>query len=102
MTTDLTISERVTEMHAVADRDAVAVAGHAKADTAVRATRSDLLRWPTNRAPSPGLQFVGRPELALEWTRLRRCPQPGAVVNGRRARGRDTNIVIDVAAGGIT
>jgi uncharacterized protein (TIGR03083 family) len=52
--------------------DAVAVAGHAKADTAVRGTRSDLLLWLTNRAPSHQLEILGRPALATSWTQLRR------------------------------
>ncbi len=52
--------------------DAVAVAGHAKADTAIRGSRSDLLLWLTNRAPSHGLEILGRPDLAAAWTLLRR------------------------------
>ena len=52
--------------------DAVAVAGHAKADTAIRGTRSDLLLWLTNRASSHGMEILGRPGLAAAWTHLRR------------------------------
>lgn len=52
--------------------DAIAVPGHAKADTAVRGTRSDLLLWLTNRTPSHSLEVLGRPEVAERWTQLRR------------------------------
>jgi uncharacterized protein (TIGR03083 family) len=52
--------------------DAVAVAGHAKADTAVRGTRSDLLLWLTNRLPSDALDVLGRAEIAEQWGQLRR------------------------------
>ena len=55
------------------DKDrAVAVAGHRKADTAIRATRSDLLLWLTNRQPPTVLEIAGRPEVATRWTQLRR------------------------------
>jgi uncharacterized protein (TIGR03083 family) len=52
--------------------DAVAVPGHAKADTAIRGTRSDLLLWITNRDPSDPLEVVGRPEISTCWAQLRR------------------------------
>lgn len=52
--------------------EAVAVAGHLKADTAIRGTRSALLLWLTNRESSDALEVVGRTELAARWTRLRR------------------------------
>jgi uncharacterized protein (TIGR03083 family) len=52
--------------------DAVAGAGHVKADTAIRGTRSDLLLWLTNRDPSDRLEILGRPDLAAAWTQLRR------------------------------
>jgi MDMPI C-terminal domain len=55
------------------DKDrAVAVAGHRKADTAIRATRSNLLLWLTNRQPPTVLEIGGRPEVATRWTQLRR------------------------------
>ncbi|MDT4935577.1 MAG: hypothetical protein QOK11_3469, partial [Pseudonocardiales bacterium] len=52
--------------------DAVAVAGHAKADTAIRGTRSDLLLWLTNRDPSDPLEVLGRADVATNWAQLRR------------------------------
>jgi hypothetical protein len=52
--------------------DAVAVAGHAKADTAIRGTRSDLLLWLTNRAPSVPLEVLGRADVAARWAQLQR------------------------------
>jgi uncharacterized protein (TIGR03083 family) len=52
--------------------DVVAVPGHAKADTAVRGTRSDLLLWLTNRALSGTLEVLGRPETSMHWAQLRR------------------------------
>jgi uncharacterized protein (TIGR03083 family) len=51
---------------------AVAVAGHAKADTAIRGTRSDLLLWLTNREPSDPLEVLGRADVAGRWAQLRR------------------------------
>jgi uncharacterized protein (TIGR03083 family) len=51
---------------------AVAVAGHAKADTAIRGTRSDLLLWLTNREPSGTLEVLGRGDVAGQWAQLRR------------------------------
>lgn len=55
-----------------AGADAVAVAKHAKGDTAVRGTRSDLLLWLTNREPAEPLDVIGRAETAAQWTQLRR------------------------------
>jgi hypothetical protein len=52
--------------------DAIAVAGHQRADTAVRGSRSDLLLWLTNREPSAELQILGRRELDAQWKHLRR------------------------------
>jgi hypothetical protein len=51
---------------------AEAVAGHAKADTAIRGSRSDLLLWLTNRAPLHPLEIVGRPAISTDWAQLRR------------------------------
>jgi uncharacterized protein (TIGR03083 family) len=55
------------------DRDrAVAVPGHRTADTVIRATRSDLLLWLTNRQGAAALEISGPPEAATRWTQLRR------------------------------
>jgi uncharacterized protein (TIGR03083 family) len=51
---------------------AVAVPGHHKADTAIRATRSNLLLWLTNRQRPDALEISGPPEVAARWTQLRR------------------------------
>jgi uncharacterized protein (TIGR03083 family) len=53
-------------------QDAVAVPGHRKADTAIRATRSDLLLWLTNRQGPGVLEINGAPEVAARWAQLRR------------------------------
>jgi hypothetical protein len=45
---------------------------HAKADTAIRGTRSDLLLWLTNRSASGSLQILGEQEIADRWQQLRR------------------------------
>jgi uncharacterized protein (TIGR03083 family) len=45
---------------------------HAKADTAVRGTRSDLLLWVTNREPSKALDVIGHQEVLQAWLQLRR------------------------------
>jgi uncharacterized protein (TIGR03083 family) len=49
-----------------------AVPGHAKADTAVRGTESDLLLWLTNRGPTPSVEVLGRRDVAAGWAQLRR------------------------------
>lgn len=54
------------------DAAAAAVPEHAKADTAVRGTRSDLLLWLTNRDRTGSLHVLGRPEIADRWQQLRR------------------------------
>jgi uncharacterized protein (TIGR03083 family) len=51
---------------------AVAVPGHREADTAIRATRSELLLWLTNRQPPAVLEISGRPEVPERWVQLRR------------------------------
>ena len=51
---------------------AVAVPGHRKADTAIWATRSDLLLWLTNRLPPDVLEVSGPLEVVARWTQLRR------------------------------
>jgi uncharacterized protein (TIGR03083 family) len=55
-----------------AGADAAAVPGHAKADTAVRGTESDLLLWLTNRGRVPAVEILGRDDVAASWTQLRR------------------------------
>jgi uncharacterized protein (TIGR03083 family) len=45
---------------------------HGKADTAVRATRSNLLLWLTNRVPSDSLEVIGKLEITERWEQLRR------------------------------
>jgi uncharacterized protein (TIGR03083 family) len=47
-------------------------AEHAKADTDVRAARSDLLLWLTNRVPPGSLQVTGNLQIATRWEQLRR------------------------------
>lgn len=55
------------------DKDgAIAIPGHRKADTAIRATQSDLLLWLTNRREPAVLEISGPPEVAARWTQLRR------------------------------
>jgi len=49
-----------------------AVSGHAKADTAIRGTRSDLLLWLTNRSSPGSMEVFGRRELLDSWKQLRR------------------------------
>jgi uncharacterized protein (TIGR03083 family) len=51
---------------------AVAIPGHRKADTAIRATRSDLLLWLTNRQQPGALEISGPAEVAARWLQLRR------------------------------
>lgn len=50
----------------------VAIPQHARADTAIRATRSDLLLWLTNRSSPEALEILGRPEIPDRWKQLRR------------------------------
>jgi hypothetical protein len=54
------------------DACGAAVPEHAKADTAIRGTRGDLLLWLTNRTPAGSLEILGRPELTDHWKQLRR------------------------------
>ncbi|SBW22415.1 hypothetical protein FDG2_2601 [Candidatus Protofrankia californiensis] len=48
-----------------------AVSQHAKADTAIRGTRSDLLLWLMNRSSSDSLEVIGRQGLLDCWKQLR-------------------------------
>ncbi|MBO0692768.1 MAG: maleylpyruvate isomerase N-terminal domain-containing protein [Acidimicrobiaceae bacterium] len=50
----------------------VAVPGHAKADTAIRATRSDLLLWLHNRATAEPVQVFGDEAVLGHWKQLQR------------------------------
>jgi len=52
------------------DASGAAMPQHAKADTAVRGTRSDLLLWLTNRSAPGSLEVLGRPEIADRWQQL--------------------------------
>jgi uncharacterized protein (TIGR03083 family) len=52
--------------------DAVAVRGHARSDTEIRGTGSDLLLWLTNRHHAYQLEVLGRPEVVTHWGQLRR------------------------------
>jgi uncharacterized protein (TIGR03083 family) len=49
-----------------------AVSGHARADTAIRGTRSDLLLWLTNRSSPGSVDVAGRQEILDRWKQLRR------------------------------
>jgi hypothetical protein len=49
-----------------------AVPGHAKADTAIRATRSDLLLWLHNRATAEPLEVFGDTAVLDHWKQLQR------------------------------
>ncbi len=54
------------------DAGGAAMPQHAKADTAIRGTRSDLLLWLTNRSATGSLEILGQPEIAERWRQLRR------------------------------
>jgi uncharacterized protein (TIGR03083 family) len=54
------------------DAAGAAMPQHAKADTAIRGTRSDLLLWLTNRSAPGSLQILGQQEIADRWQQLRR------------------------------
>jgi uncharacterized protein (TIGR03083 family) len=45
---------------------------HAKADTAVRTTRSNLLLWLSSRRPLDGVEVLGHQEIADRWGHLQR------------------------------
>jgi uncharacterized protein (TIGR03083 family) len=45
---------------------------HAKADTAIRGTRSDLLLWLTNRGPLESVELFGSEEVIERWKQFRR------------------------------
>lgn len=49
-----------------------AVPGHAKGDTAIRGTRSDLLLWLTNRISAGAVDILGGQEIPGRWPLLRR------------------------------
>jgi uncharacterized protein (TIGR03083 family) len=54
------------------DANGSAIPRQAKADTAVRGTRSDLLLWLTNRGPRDAIEVSGNREIASHWHQLRR------------------------------
>jgi hypothetical protein len=54
------------------DASGAAMPQYAKADTAIRGSRSDLLLWLTNRAAPSSLEILGRAETADHWQQLRR------------------------------
>jgi uncharacterized protein (TIGR03083 family) len=54
------------------NRNGLARREHAKADTALRGTRSDLLLWLTNRQPSPALKVLGDRAVLECWGQLQR------------------------------
>jgi hypothetical protein len=54
------------------DASGAAMPQHAKADSAIRGTRSDLLLWLTNRSAPGSLEILGQPEIADRWRQLRR------------------------------
>jgi uncharacterized protein (TIGR03083 family) len=47
-----------------------AIPEHAKADTAIRGTRSDLLLWLENRAPLESLEVLGNQKILDRWGQL--------------------------------
>jgi uncharacterized protein (TIGR03083 family) len=54
------------------DAKGSALAEHAKADSAVRGTRSDLLLWLTNRGPLNAIEVSGNPLVLGHWRQLQR------------------------------
>jgi len=54
------------------DSGGAAARHHAKADTAVRGTRSDLLLWLTNRHPLDTVEILGSHAIHDRWGQLRR------------------------------
>ena len=54
------------------DAPGSAIAQQSKADTSIRATRSDLLLWLTNRGPLDSIEVSGSRELPDHWHVLRR------------------------------
>ena len=54
------------------DNGGMSVRERAKADTAIRGTRSELLLWLTNRCPAGTLEVFGRRENLDLWAQLRR------------------------------
>ena len=52
------------------DDDAKAIPEHAKADTAIRGTRSDLLLWLNNRGPLESLEVFGDQKILDRWGQL--------------------------------
>jgi uncharacterized protein (TIGR03083 family) len=65
-------TDNPTEWWIDLNRDGVARREHAKADTALRGIRSDLLLWLTNRQPPEALAIVGERTVIEGWSQLRR------------------------------
>jgi uncharacterized protein (TIGR03083 family) len=59
-----------TEWWVDLDDGGKAVAVHAKADTAIRGTRSDLLLWLNNRGPLQTLEVLGNQKILDRWGQL--------------------------------
>jgi hypothetical protein len=53
------------------DAGGIARPEHAKADTAIRGTRSDLLLWLANRGPLDSLEILGSPRAPNNWSQIR-------------------------------
>jgi hypothetical protein len=54
------------------DAGGPAVQQHARADTAVRGTRSDLLLWLTHRGPLESLELLGDETIIEHWKQFQR------------------------------
>jgi uncharacterized protein (TIGR03083 family) len=71
-TLHLQAADRPAEWWIDLDAHSSVVPPPAKADTAVRGTRSDLLLWLTNRGPLDAIEVSGNREIPVHWHRLRR------------------------------
>jgi uncharacterized protein (TIGR03083 family) len=58
------------EWHIDLDAGGTATKEHAKADTAVRGHRSDLLLWLTNRGPLDTIEVFGASEIISNWSQI--------------------------------
>lgn len=70
-TLHLHATDGATEWFIDLDDPARTAPEHRKADTAIRASRSDLLLWLTNREPAD-LDVIGNPDPVRGWTQLNR------------------------------
>jgi uncharacterized protein (TIGR03083 family) len=71
-TLQLHATDRPAEWWIDLDAPGAALPQQAKASTAVRATRSDLLLWLTNRGPLDTIEVLGNREILDRWHQLRR------------------------------